>query len=386
MIDTQIVLSMIKAALEGTPADIDTVLPVEEYLSFAKAQQIEALLIAGLRKSGFSYGKEVRNIALRAAMIAAKQENVTKEICGIFETAGIDYLPLKGCILRALYPSPELRSMGDIDILIKIEQYKQIRRLLTAHGFHEGCESDHEYVWDKNDVHIELHKRLIPSYNKDYYAYYGDGWQLTEPTDQPHHYAMSPEDTFIFIFTHYAKHYRDVGAGIRQVLDLYVYRKAYPHMDEQYIHETLKQLQLERFYANNMHLLKVWFGNAEHTEASKLISDRLFASGAFGTHEDSLRSVMLKEVNHQGSVEKAKLAKWMRRIFLPLDSMRRLYPVLRKVPVLLPALWVHRWMRILLHKRYRFAEYRQEDHALDDSTVERYHEMLRKSGLDFNFK
>ena len=386
MIDPQIVLSILKAALEGAPADIDAAFPVEEYLSFAKVQQVEALFIAGIHRSGFSYGKAVRNIALRAALVAAKQENATKELCDLFEANGIDYLPLKGCILRSLYPSPELRSMGDIDILIKVEQYKQIRSLLTAHGFCEGYESDHEYAWDKNDVHIELHKRLIPSYNKDYYAYYGDGWQLAKPTEVLHRFAMSPEDTFIFIFTHYAKHYRDVGAGIRQVLDLYVYRKAYPHMDEQYIQETLEQLQLERFYANNMHLLEVWFGNAEHTEASKLISDRLFASGAFGTHEDSLQSVMLKQVNRQGSIRKAKIAKWLRRVFLPLDSMRRLYPVLHKMPILLPALWVHRWMRILLHKRYRFAEYRQEDRTLDEGSVERYHEMLQKSGLDFNFK
>ena len=127
----------------------------------------------------------MRNIALRTALVAAKQENVTKELCDLFEANGIDYLPLKGCILRSLYPSPELRSMGDIDILIKIEQYKQIRSLLTVHGFRKGYESDHEYAWDKNDVHIELHKRLIPSYNKDYYAYYGDGWQLAKPTEAP---------------------------------------------------------------------------------------------------------------------------------------------------------------------------------------------------------
>lgn len=386
MIDTQILLSILKAVLEGMPADIDEALPVEEYLAFANMQQIEALLIAGLHRSGFSYGKEVRNIALRTAMVAAKQETVAEELYNLFEANGIDYLPLKGCILRPMYPAPELRSMGDIDILIKAQQYKHIRPLLMAHGFHEGYESDHEYGWDKNDVHIELHKRLIPSYNKDYYAYYGEGWQLAMPTISSHRYELSVENTYIYIVTHYAKHYRDVGAGIRQALDLYVYRKACPHMDENYIQEKLKLLQLERFHANTIHMLDVWFSGAADTEATKLITERLFASGPFGTHENHLQSVMLKQINHFGSLRKAKIAGWVRRVFLPYDSMCRLFPVLKKWPVLLPALWIARWFTVFLHKRKRFQEYKQEDSTLSDDSVRAYREMLRKSGLDFNFK
>ena len=387
MVNEQTVLSMIRSAFVLTPPITSLSFSVTDYLSFAKSQQLEVLLITGMRKLGIPYTPEMRQIVLRLAMVSNLQTNVAEKLYALFESHQVDYMPLKGCELKSLYPSAEMRSMGDIDVLIRKEKYKKyIRPMLLAEGFKECYESDHEYVWDKDGVHIELHKRLIPSYNKDYYAYYGDGWQLAKPTDKPYRYAMSHEDTFVFIFTHYAKHYRDVGAGIRQVLDLYVYRKAYPQMDESYIQQTLTQLQLERFYANTMHMLDVWFGDAEHTEASQLISDHLFASGAFGTRENSLQSTMLKQVNHQGSVEKARLAKWLHRIFLPLDSMRRLYPILHKFPFLLPFLWIPRWIRILLHKRYRFEEYRQEDSALDEATVESYREGLQKAGLDFNFK
>jgi len=47
-------------------------------------------------------------------------------------------------------------------------------------GYEELYESDHELVWNHDLMRIELHKRLIPSYNKDYYQYYGDGWQLAK--------------------------------------------------------------------------------------------------------------------------------------------------------------------------------------------------------------
>ena len=386
MVNQQTVLSLIRAALDGIPAEFPADFALDELLAFAKSQQIESLLIAGLRQSGIAINKPTRNKLLAAAMTSTKQLTLANQLFDAFSANAIDYMPLKGCVMKLMYPNDALRSMGDIDVLIRTEQYDRIRPLMLAEGFNEGVVSDHEYVWDKNSIHIELHKRLIPSYNKDYYAYYGEGWQLAKPTNVPYRYEMSHEDTFIYIFTHYAKHYRDAGAGIRQVLDLYVYSKAYPDMDEQYIQQTLTQLQLERFYANTMHMLDVWFGDAQHTEASQLISDRLFASGVFGTHESSLQSTMLKKVNKRGSVQDVKLLNWFYRAFPAYSGMRQLYPVLRKWPILLPAMWVARWGDVLLHKRGRFKQYVQEDSTLDEESMKEYREMLQKSGLDFNFK
>ncbi len=386
MIDTQTVLSLLKASLCNGTFAVDAALPVEAYLAFARTQQIEALIITGMHKSGVSISKEVRNILLRATLLSNRQVDAAKSLDTLFEANEIDYMPLKGCVLKTLYPSEELRSMGDIDILVKEDQYARIRPLMLSLGYQEGVQSDHEYIWDKDGIHVELHKRLIPSYNKDYYAYYGDGWQLAKPTDQPYRYEMAHEDTLIYLFTHFAKHYRDSGVGIRQALDLYVYRKTYPHMNEQYIEATLKQLQLERFYANTIHMLKVWFGDADHTEASQLISDRLFASGVFGTHENSLQSTMLKKVNRHGSVQEVKLLNWLHRAFPAYSNMRQLYPVLRQWPILLPAMWVTRWGNVLFHKRGKFKQYMVEDQSLNENSVQEYHEMLQKSGLDFNFK
>ena len=386
MIDHQLVLALIKAALDGIPAVIPAGFQLDEYLAFAKAQQIEALLIIGLRKSGVSVSKEIRNRLLAAAMISAKQMTIAKQLCAVFQEHAIDHMPLKGSALKPLYPSEEMRSMGDIDVLVRQEQYDHIRRLMLSFGFQEGVQSDHEYIWDKDGVHIELHKRLIPSYNKDYYAYYGEGWQLARPSGTPFRYEMSHEDTLVYLFTHYAKHYRDAGVGIRQALDLYVYRKTYLQMNESYIQEKMHLLQLDRFYENTLHMLDVWFGEATHTEASQLISDRLFADGVFGTHENSLYSSMLKQANNHGSVKKAKALKWLKRVFPKFSGMCQLYPYLEKYPCLLPFMYITRGIMIVLHKRNRFKEYIQEDRIMNDNSVRAYQEMLHKSGLDFNFK
>ena len=386
MIDHQLVLALIKVALDGIPAVIPTGFGLDEYLSFAKTQQIEALLIIGLRKSGVSVSKEIRNRLLAAAMISAKQMTMARQLCTVFQEHAIDHMPLKGTALKSLYPSEEMRSMGDIDVLVRQEQYDQIRRLMLSFGFQEGVQSDHEYIWDKDGVHIELHKRLIPAYNKDYYAYYGDGWQLARPSGTPFRYEMSHEDTFVYLFTHYAKHYRDAGAGIRQVLDLYVYRKNYPQMNESYIQGKMRLLQLDRFYENTLHMVDVWFGEATHTEASQLISVRLFAGGVFGDRESSLNSTMLKQMKLYGSVGKVKALNWLKRAFPAYGSMRRLYPCLDEHPGLLPFMYISRGINIVIHKRNRLHEYVLEDGMLNDDSVRAYQAMLHNSGLDYNFK
>lgn len=386
MIDYETVTALIKSAIDGIPAVIPADFQLDEYLAFAKAQQIEVILIIGLHKSGFPVSRDVRNILLQSAMMSNKQINAAEELYAIFEKNGIDYMPLKGCLLKLMYPSAEMRSMGDIDVLVRMEQYEQIRPLLLSAGYIEGVESDHEYIWDKNGIHIELHKRLIPSYNKDYYAYYGEGWQLAKHNAELNRYEMTPEDMFIYIFTHYAKHYRDAGVGIRQALDLYVCRKTYPNLNEDYIHEKMCLLQLDKFYENTMHMLDVWFKEATHTDASKLISDRLFASGVFGSHDDSVISTMLKQENSCGSVKKAKAHNWFRRIFPTFDSMCKKYPCLVKHPILLPFMWIARFFNIIFHERDQFGKCVREDITASDESVDAYREILHKSGLDFNFK
>lgn len=386
MADTQIVLSLIRAVLDGVPAVVQEDFPAEEYLAFAREQQIETILIEGLHQSGYPITGDLRDVYIKATWMSSRQMAAAEGIYAAFETGKADYMPLKGSLLKFLYPSEELRSMGDIDILIRMEQYDRIRALMSEAGYREIEETEHEFVWNKAGIQVELHKCLIPDYNKDYYAYFGEGWQYAERVGATYRYEMNTEDTFVFLFTHYAKHYRDSGVGIRQALDLYVYRRAYPHMNEDYVQEKMVLLQLERFYANTMHMLKVWFGTAEHTEASQLISDRLFASGVFGTRENSLSSDMLKQVNHRGSMKRAKALNSLERVFLPYSRMCRIYPCLQRHPLLLPFMWIVRWGDALLHKRNRVLRYIQEDSRVTNDSVAAYQEMLRKSGLDFNFK
>ena len=86
------------------------------------------------------------------------QIHAVDRVLNAFEQAGIDYLPLKGCNLYGLYPKPELRLMGDADILIRRERYETIRPLVKALGMTEKVEGEYDFVWESPALKLELQK------------------------------------------------------------------------------------------------------------------------------------------------------------------------------------------------------------------------------------
>ena len=384
MINPTVLNQIFLAALDDVITKVDDI-DLDSYLQFAKAQQVEALLIQGLIKMKYPVPQNVMHNLWQHIIISTNQMYVASELYNLFNKNKIDFLPLKGCLMKPLYPSADMRSMGDIDILIKKEQYNRIRDILNNNGYIEHTESEHELIWQKNNYIIELHKSLIPINNKDYYSYYGDGWKLAKITNDGFRYEMSPEDTFVYMFTHYAKHYRETGVGIRQAIDLYIYCKHYCDMDKEYIRNALVTLQLDRFYENTMHMLDVWFGNETHTEGSRIVEKHLYDSGVFGTSKNRQISTMLRNLNSTGSMKKARFLVWKFRVLLPYYSMCKEYPILKKYPVLLPCMWIVRAVTVFLHKRGKIQYYKQADEDISISDIAEYSEMLKKSGLYYNY-
>ena len=300
-----------------------------------------------------------------------------------FEEQGIDYLPLKGCNMKGLYPKPELRTMGDADILIRMEQYDRIGPVMESLGFAHKYESDHELVWETQALNVELHKYLIPTYNRDLYAYFGDGWQLAVP-GAGNRWDMTPEDTFVFLFTHFAKHYRDGGIGCRHVLDLWVYLRANPALDLAHVRSVLDRLGLGEFYENITRLLSVWFEDAPEDDRTEFLTEFLFASGSFGNMEQRVLAESVRRMRNTGSGAAGKLRYLWRLAFPSLEAMRRRYTVLNKAPWLLPVMWLVRPVFKLLCERKSLGHHRQVMERMTVENLDERQQMLGYVGLKDN--
>ncbi len=382
------IISLVKSALTGEKTEFTYKPDFDTITTVGKKHSITNLLYVGLEKSKLlseyiipeSFSDKVSSNIL----ISNKQEFYAEKMKSEFEKNGIDYMVLKGLNLKKLYPSSVMRSMSDIDILIRENQYEKVRDVLTKLSFTEGEESDHEHIWTGNKVYLEMHKRIIPSNNTDFIKYFGNGWDFAKKkSEKSYEYVMSCDDEYVFLFAHLSKHFRESGIGIKHFVDLWIYKNSF-ELNENYICDKLKILDLYDFYLNVLRTLKVWFENAQSDSITDYITDYVFKCGNFGTDENRTYAKALVASFESGSVESGKKKLFWRLVFPEFSHMKQKYPILNKAPVLLPAMYISRWFEAVFVKKGTVKHYKNELNAQTEENVNKYKQNLENIGLRYN--
>ena len=165
-----------------------------------------------------------------------------------------DILPLKGAVLRELYPKPEYRQMGDLDYLVDSDEdiMKQMGDVLHMLGYADGegvgLESSHDVYMKPPYMEVEIHRRLLPPTEENHW-HTDDIWErLVKDKSNPYLLHMTNEDFYLFHLLHFEKHYSMGGSGIRSILDQYYLMKQYGNtMDWDYINRLLTKMNYVDF-------------------------------------------------------------------------------------------------------------------------------------------
>ena len=385
------IITLIKSAITGEKYDLPKDFDLKNALIVAKKHNIMPLVYNGAYNCGYDNSQESMLTAFQIVCNNfAIHEMQMYELFSIqdqFEKNEISHMVLKGARLKNnCYPNPELRNMGDIDVLIKLEQYQTIKTIMQNLGYTEDVESDHELIWRKDKVLVELHKRIIPSYNKDYYAYFGDGWQLATQKTQGKNFAyeMDKNNEFIYLFTHLCKHYRDSGIGLKHLIDIWMYQIKNKDLDLQYIENEFEKLKIYDFYQNVQKTLRMCFDGEDGNQVTEYIIEAVFNGGAFDKKQAEILSTTLKQVNQGKSVARIKIEKVFNSIFVPYSSMCNMYRILKKLPILLPFVWIWHFFRRLFTKG-KLKDYNKEFKDMKEDNVKAYKQSLNFVGLDYNF-
>ena len=379
------IIALLAAAVTGEQRPLPEEFALETAHDILCRQSLIPLAYQGAYLCGIPANSErmqqYRGVYLQNLLRSERQMRAVEEIFHAFQARNIAYLPLKGCCMKALYPQPEMRVMGDADILIRPEQYPEIAAVMESLGFVFRREDDHVYDWYSDALHVELHKSLVPPRDEDYFSYFGDGWQRAV-SQQGSRYAYSAEDTFVFLFSHFARHYRSAGIGCRHVVDLYVYLRANPGLDEAYLVSELSKLHLLRFYDNVRRLLLVWFCGETADEITELITAFVFSGGNWGTMEAGMYANEVQKAKKRGQIHHSGYHAVMSALFPPKSSLTYRYTVLRKAPWLLPVIWVVRWTDILLLRRDNIKKRLGILKSLNNDTILTHRQAMEKVGLE----
>ena len=392
MTDFQIgILSLIKSAITGEKAVIGQNFDWDKALQLADKHKVLLLVYYGLYHTGITLPPEkqehFKDMVCNLVMIDQRQHAALEKLTTCFNENHISHMPLKGSVLKSIYPKSEMRRMGDLDILVDMEQADEIRSLMQSLGFEEQYDELHEWAWKKKKVKVELHKQLVDPENRLFAQYYQTAWQRALPTSQekPYTFRLSDEDFFVHLFTHFAKHFYIKGIGLQHAVDLWVYERAKPNLDHEYILAEFEKLHLATFYKRVRETLQVWFEGKEPTEASELISQKIFCDGVYGKSEN----FMMYEAFHKTGQDSGshgdhvRLRAYWVLLFPNFTEMKIRYPILGKAPFLLPVFWVARPFQILFTKK-DVLEYRKNyAKNLTAENVASRQKMIDLLGLEF---
>lgn len=249
----------------------------EELYAFAVRQDVCAFLYPILNK----YPEEIKldeHIIHRwkstFLFLFTRQLSMTKGIKDIFEIFRANDIPaisLKGLALKQVYPQPELRNMGDLDLLIDEKDMQKSIELMCTLGYQPNSinMNDPDYMhidmYRQGSFPVELHRTLWhPNHmkdrdNRDWFNHIWENKRVLK-VDGIQFTALSLEDELINMVIHIARHLKHSNANLRQLCDFTLFLNANrSNMDSKYIDQTITAMGLIIFYQNLITTCHLYF-------------------------------------------------------------------------------------------------------------------------------
>jgi hypothetical protein len=170
-----------------------------------------------------------------------------------------------------------------------------------------------------------------------------------------------------------AKHLLNGGCGVKPFVDLWILDRL-DGADKDERDRLLERGELLKFTEMARRLSEVWLGTAEHDSHTLEMQHYVLSGGVYGSDEHRAT------INRQKSG--SKLRYMLSLFFLPYDSLKYMYPVLKKHRWLTPVMQVRRWFRILLRGNVKRATSRlATGNSITEEDVERVNRFLDGIGL-----
>lgn len=276
----------------------------------------------------------------------------TERLIMLLYNKGIICMPLKGINLKHDYPQPHLRSMTDVDILCREEDRANAEKVFTEQGYVKENIGIADTGFRKDGIlHFELHSFLTDD-KSPAYGYFASIWERARFTDsQPPVASMSPEDSYIYLLEHLAKHIENGGAGVRMYMDIYVFRKKYGEkLNRAYVDDVLKKILLDEFEKITVSICENWFAQDVEPDISSDNALFILNSHTFGKAEMAFMYDTVKNCKNSGKIKSA-IKRCRKKLFLPLKLMRLKYKAVDALPVLYPVFTAVFWFERLFIKR-----------------------------------
>lgn len=343
-------LILLRSFVQGTRPELPAQVDFSELWQCAARQGVLPILgYLDLRWCLFEdpeYTERLRSVLFSTVAASVNRRVDFEALSTALTQSGIAHMPVKGYYLSALYPVPELRTSGDIDILIHPDDRARADALMRTHGYTATHAWEPTYVYVRGAECYELHTNLMDGdldARTDLQAFFSGAWQYAVP-ETGLRYAPSLDYHFLYTVCHLAKHLYSGGAGLRMYLDVALYLQAYDaQLNWDLIAGWFAELGLTTFFHTVMQAVCTWFGVTAScplpepdTELLAQLLTYTLAADLFGHLRE--HAVILR----RNAAENSKGTAIRQMLFPPAAQIERRYTFLQGRHWLLPLAWAVR--------------------------------------------
>ena len=246
-------LEQVKAALWGLPVEEQ---PLDEQLLDRHMRQGTAPLVF----PSLPMTPPMKAVCVSTIQQQVKIMHTLRLSRDALTRAGIQPVLMKGAGLAALYPSPEQRAYGDIDLYVGQAQYHPACAVMretfpNALKFDEELDHYKHYNLIADGISIEIHRVTVDLQHpcdhrryarmEAYGAAHSCGLEIGDWTLQ----IFEPTFNALLVMLHSWEHMMTRGANLRQLCDLTLL-----------LHHYATQIDTKRLkrYLTSLHLMDVW--------------------------------------------------------------------------------------------------------------------------------
>ncbi len=310
-----------------------------------KRQHVQTLCADVLGRSG---DRDVIQAAAGGVCRWYAVMNAQSKVLSWLAQADIPTVVLKGAAVDRYYPRPEYRAMGDVDLLVKPEDFDRAAALLEKHGCQLHNPKDRHYGFSIDSVSLELHRHFTLEGGRPLDSRLYDAMARRESAEiQGYVFPVLPETENALVLLEHIKQHLQSGMGLRQLLDwmFYAHRCLRPEGAWERFAPVARMFGLEKLAVTATYLCcrelglpeMHWCRGGDEALSRELLS-QLLERGNFGE----------KDIKSSKTVEMLNLARHPAAFLREMQTIGcRTWKVLKKHPYLKCFAWLYQICRLI---------------------------------------
>lgn len=272
----------------------------------ASRQSLLAVLFPAVQKfMRDENGKRIKPLFsewLAAALQTSERNKIlvlkTKDLIRIFKSWGFHSCILKGQGIATLYPAPEYRQSGDIDIWVYGRQ-KDIVNCMRRNFVHiENIDYVHSGVSILTDAAVEVHFRpswmYNPFSNRKLQRFFKNNAEKQFANKDIDLGFAHPTISFNLVYSliHINRHIFEEGIGLRQLMDYFYILRHSTSEERSYAYAEIKKLRLKKFAGAIMYIMQEVFALEQeyllchpNREEGLFLLEETMRGGNFGQYD-----------------------------------------------------------------------------------------------------